>query len=164
MTRIDIYFGSATSEKVMNENEQWALNRQVSIETANIGTFNAVMRVLTTVDNGDGTYFDLSFGCVTGLDVISPKITYGTYQFNKTRYPKISIHGGYLVNTQSNEEIFIADDWIKKVAKFVEDDFDYEFIEFKRVGRIKIKQDEIIYLIGGIPHIHHAGSFLPVKE
>jgi hypothetical protein len=160
MARIDIHFGNATSEKVIKQNEQWALNREVSIELANIGTFNAVLSVLATTNNGDGTYFDLAFGCVTGLDVISPKVTYGTYQFNKTKYPKLSIHGDYLIDIKSSKEVFITDEWIEKTANLIEDDFDYEFVEFKRIGKVKTKKDEIIYLINGKPHFHHNGRFI----
>lgn len=163
MTKIDLYFGTPISEKASEQNETCALNHEISIEKANIELFNSVMRVLVKKNEEGSTYFDLSFISISGQDIVCPKVTYSTYNYNKSRYPKLTINGDYLTNMKSNTEIFISDDLVGKLGKFIEEDFSYEFIEFKRIGKVKMKKNQIVYLVGGKPYIHHNGNFLPIK-
>lgn len=164
MAKIELLFGTPTHEKGILGNEEWAMNREVSLEKANIDSFNTVLEVLTRKNEKDEDYFTYAFGSITGFDTIHPVIKYGSYQFNKTKYPKITIHGDYLIDEEANTEIFISDDLIEKIGKCIEGDFDYEFVEFKRTGKVKVNRNEIIYLIGGKPHFHHNGKFLEAKE
>lgn len=164
MSKIELYFGFPSHEKGIKGNEEWALNHEVSIEKANIDSFKSVLEVLTRKNEVDADYFTYAFASFTGLGMIHPIITYGSYQFNKSKYPKITIQGDYLVDEDTNNEVFITDKLIEQLGKCIEDDFDYEFVEFKRIGKVKIRKNEIIYLICGKPHIHHNGKFLEVKE
>lgn len=164
MAKIELFFGTPTHEKGILGNEEWAMNHEVSLEKANIDSFMSVLGVLTRKNEKDQDYFTYAFGSITGFDPIRPVITYGSYQFNKTKYPKITIHGDYLIDEEINMEVFISDEFIERIGKFIEDDFDYEFVEFKRTGKVKIKRNEIVYLIGGKPHFHHNGKFLEAKE
>lgn len=163
MAKIYLYFGTPTSDKVMGQNEEWAFNHEVSIEKANLGAFSAVMKVLTRKNECDTNYFDLSFISLVGHEVICPLVTFDSYTFNRTKYPRLTIHGDYLVEAKTNKEVFITDEFIERVGLYLEEDFDYEYIEFKRVGTIKAKKDEVLYLLNGKLHIHHNGQFLPTK-
>ena len=44
MAKIELFFGNPTTEKRMDEVEEWACDRDVNIETANIQNFRVLMR------------------------------------------------------------------------------------------------------------------------
>lgn len=163
MTKINLHFGNPTSDKSIAQNEEWAFNHEISIEKANLQSFNAVMKALTRKNDHDQNYFDLSFISLTGFEAVSPLITFDSYTFNRTKYPRLTIHGDYLIEAKTNKEIFITDEFIERIGLYVEEDFDYEFIEFKRSGKIKARNNDVVYLINGKLHVHHNGKFIPIK-
>jgi hypothetical protein len=62
------------------------------------------------------------------------------------------------------KDYFITDEIANQWGKNIEDDFDFEFVESKRVGKTTPKNNELIYLLGGVPHIHHNGNFIEVRS
>ena len=92
-----------------------------------------------------------------------PTITSGHYVYRRVRYPKITIHGDHIKGLESKKDYFITDELVNQLGKSVEDDFDFEFVESKRVGKTVPKNNEVIYLLGGVPHIHHNDNFIEIK-
>jgi len=164
MAKIEIMFGGPTSDKVLLQNEEWAFNHEVSIESANIGTFNAVMNVLVRKNEDNLNYFDLCFISLSGGEMIAPKITSGTHLIKRTRYPKLTIHGDYLKDRKTNTQVLISDQFAEQIGRYIEEDFDYEYLEISRVGSIKANKSDVIYLIGDKPHLHLNGKFIKAKK
>jgi len=92
-----------------------------------------------------------------------PRIIVGHYVFKRTRYPKITIYGDHIKGFETKKDYFLTDEIVNLLGKYIEDDFDYEFIELKRVGKILPKNNEVIYLLNGRPHIYHSEQFIEVK-
>jgi hypothetical protein len=122
------------------------------------------MKVLTKLNEHNQTYFSLCFTSITGADFSTPKIKTGAYTLNRNRFPKLVIEGDHLIDKDSKRQIFIEDHFIKEIGQCVEEDFDYEFIGFRRSGKVQINKSEIIYLINSKPHMHHNGKFFEIKK
>jgi hypothetical protein len=140
MSKIHLYFGQPLFEKGLISNEQWAFNQEVSIETANVESFKAILSVLVQKNRDGDTYFDLCFICMLDEKVFVPRITYEYYVHKRTRYPKITIHGDHLRGLETKKDYFITDELVNQLGRYIEDDFDYEFIESKRVGKTTPKK------------------------
>ncbi|QWD31210.1 hypothetical protein G6681_05565 [Polynucleobacter paneuropaeus] len=164
MAKIELYFGTPFFDKGINQNERWALNHEISIEKANIDSFNSVMKVLTRFNEDHQTYLSLCFTSIAGADFSTPKIKTGSYTLNRNKFPKLVIEGDHLIDKESKKQIFIEDHFIEKIGQYVEEDFDYEFVGFKRSGKMKIGKDEITYLINSKPHLCHNGKFFEIKK
>jgi hypothetical protein len=164
MAKIELYFGSPLLDKGIDQNENWALNHEISIEKANIDSFKAVMSVLFRPNEEGETYFSLSFCSLIGKSAATPKIKCGTYMANGKRFPKLIIEGDYLFDSDLNREVFITDEHIKSIGEYIEIDFDYEFVSYKRIGKVFLNKNDITYLLRGKAHIFHNGQFLEVKQ
>jgi len=163
MAKIHLYFGQPLLEDGIDALERWAYNQEVSIETANISSFQTVMNVLIG-GNADGdTYFDLCLYPLFHEKLALPRITVGCYVYKRARYPKITIHGDHITGLETKKDYFFTDELVNQLGKHIEDDFDFEFVELKRVGKTVPKNNEVIYLLGGIPHIYHSEKFIEVK-
>jgi hypothetical protein len=164
MAKIYLFFGQPLFEKGLASNELWAFNKEVSIETANIDSFRTVMKVLIGENKDGDTYFDLCLYPLFHEKLVLPSITTGHYEYKRTKYPKITIHGHYIKGLETKRDYFITDEIVSQLGKEIEDDFDYEFIESKRSGKIVLKNNEVIYHLGNKPHIYHNEKFIEVKE
>ena len=51
-----------------------------------------------------------------------------------------------------------------RIGKDFDDDFDFEYFGFKRIGKASLVTDEVIYHLRNKPHIYHEGNFIEVKE
>ena len=163
MAQIDILFGQPLLDYGIDAIERWAYNQEVSIETANISSFKTVMNVLIG-ENADGdTYFDLCLYPLFYEKLALPRITIGHYLYKRVRYPKLTMHGDHIKGLETKKDYFFTDELVNQLGKHIEDDFDFEFIELKRVGKTVPKNNEVIYLLGGRPHIYHSEQFIEVK-
>jgi len=163
MAKIHLHFGQPLLDHGIESLERWAYNHEISIETANINSFKTVMSILIK-ENADGdTYFDLCLYPLFDEKLALPRITAGHYEYKRARYPKITIHGDHFKGLETKKDYFITDEIIKQLGKHIEDDFDFDFVESKRVGKTVPKNNEVIYLLGGVPHIHHNNDFIEVK-
>lgn len=163
MGKIHLHFGQPLLDDGIDSLERWAYNHEVSIETANINSFHTVLSVLIK-GNADGDiYFDLCLYPLFGERLALPRVTAGYYEYKRTRYPKITIHGDHIKGLETKKDYFFTDELVNQLGRDIEDDFDFEFVELKRVGKTVPKNNEVIYLLGGVPHIHHQNNFIEVK-
>ena len=163
MAKINLHFGQPLLDHGIESLERWAYNQEVSIETANIRSFKTVMNVLLKGNSDGDTYFDLCLYPIFDEQLALPRIIVGYYEFMQTRYPKITIQGDHIRGLETKKDYFITDEIVNQLGKHIEEDFDFEFIESKRVGKTIPKNNEVIYLLGGIPHIHHNNNFIEIK-
>jgi hypothetical protein len=163
MAKIHLHFGQPLLDDGIESLERWAYNHEISIETANISSFKTVMSILIKENEDGDTYFDLCLYSMFDEKLVLPRIISGYYEYKRTRYPKITIQGDHIRGLETKKDYFITDEIVNKLGKHIEDDFDFEFVESKRVGKTIPKNNEVIYLLGGIPHIHHNNDFIEVK-
>ena len=164
MAIINLFFSEPLTDKGDDENEMCAIQHGLSMEQANLHLFNVVMNAVINNRTAEGeSYFDLMLSASIGRDVVSPKITVGNYLFNKKKFPKLSLHGDYLLDVNS-KKYFIAEEIIREFAKLIEQDFGYEFIDFDRVGKVELIRNEVTYSINEEPHIFEDGRFIKVSK
>jgi hypothetical protein len=164
MAKIHLHFGQPLLDDGIDALERWAYNHEVSIEKANVSSFHTVMKVLI-VGNADGdNYFGLCLYPLFNEALVLPSITVGHYEYKRARYPKITIHGDHIKGSDTKNDYFITDELVNQLGKSIEDDFDYEFVESKRVGKTVPKNNEVIYHLGNKSHIYHNEKFIEVKK
>ena len=164
MTKIELYFGHPQKEKTWDGVEDHAYNQEINIETAVIREFKAVNSALIRRNADNDTYFELVLISWIGINCQLPKITTGVYKERGFVFPKLVIHGDTCKVKDSGERIFISDEYINCIGKDFDDDFDYEYFGFKRIGKASLVTDEVIYHLRNKPHIYHEGNFIEVKE
>lgn len=132
MREIDLLFGNPICEKLIESNELWAFDNEISVVKSNIDYFKSVVTSLAKPNQQKETYFSLVLFCISGQKFKSPKISASTYLYNRTRYPKIVISSRHLSNFYDGSKVRIKDEWLKDLGENFERDFNYEFIEVKR--------------------------------
>ena len=65
----------------------------------------------------------------------NPKVTFDTYKFKDTLYPKLVFHDDYWDKSDSVGRIWINDEMIEKIGKEIDDNFDYEYVDFLRIKK-----------------------------
>ena len=164
MAKIHLHFGQPLLDKGLDDLERWAYNQEVSIETANIRSFQTVMRVLIGGNEDGDTYFALSLYPLLEEKLIHPRITFGHYVYKKTRYPKLIIHGDHIGGLETKQQYFITPELVDHIGRTIESDFDFEYIDHKREGKTVIHEDEVIYLLGNRLHVYRNENFIEIKE
>jgi len=164
MAKIHLHFGQPLLDDGIDNLELWALNQEISIETANIRSFKTVVNVLMKENSDGDTYFDLCLYSMFDEQIALPSISLGHYEYKRARYPKITIHGDHIRGLETKKDYFFTDELVNQLGKHIENDFDFEFVESKRVGKTVPKNNEVIYLLGDVPHIHHNDNFIEVKK
>jgi hypothetical protein len=164
MSKIHLFFCNPLLDKGIAQNEEYALDNNISLEKANICTFTNVMNASSTnYDSYGRNYFDLVFTYLLNSNYVAPSISTGRYKFNGIFYPQLTIHGDYLVNKESNKSILISGQLIDKFGEDIGKDYDYEYISHKRMGKVKIMNSELTYLINGKLHVYDGISFLKLQ-
>ena len=164
MAKIHLHFGQPLLDDGIDSLERWAYNHEASIETANISSFSTVMSVLIKGNSDDDTYFDLCLYPLFDEKLTLPRITCETYVYKRTRYPKLIIHGDHISGIETKKRYFITPELVDHIGKTIESDFDFEYVENKRVGKTVLQDDEVIYLLGGRPHIYRSENFIEIKK
>lgn len=164
MAKIHLCFGQPLLEDGLDAIERLAFNQETSIETANIKSFHAVMKVLVRANEDDDTYFSLCLYPLFDEKLVHPSITFGHYVYKRTRYPKLIVHGDHIGGLETKKRYFITPELVDHIGKKIEGDFDFEYIEHKRVGKTLIQEDEVIYLLGNRSHVYRNEEFVKIKE
>jgi hypothetical protein len=164
MAKIHLHFGQPLLDDGIDDLERWAYNQEVSIESANVNSFQTIMKVLIRGDEDGDTYFSLCFYPLFEEKLMHPRITFGYYVYKRTRYPKLIIHGDHIGGIETKKRYFITPELVDHLGKTIESDFDFEYVEHKRVGKTILKDDEVIYLLGGRPHAYRNEDFIEIKE
>jgi hypothetical protein len=162
MAKIELLFGNPTTEKRMDEVEEWACHRDVNIETANIQNFKALMYHLTRPNKDGNNYFELSIYIEEGVELRLPRLSVGTYVERGFTFPKLVIHGFYAKNIDTQQRQLISDKWLEIIGRTYEDEFYFEYYGFGRIGKAQPLGNELIYMLRNKPHIYHSGSFIEV--
>jgi hypothetical protein len=163
MARIDILFGAPTSEKEWEWIEKYSDNSNTSIENSLLKNFRFFFESLCKSESDGSNYFELIICGIDGDSIKLPKMTVGTYKNNGFVLPKLMIHGDYGIDRDTNKPVFISDTFIETIGKDCELEFSHDYYGFKRIGKVSLQTNEIIYLIDGKEHIYHSDKFLPVK-
>lgn len=163
MAKIELYFGHPQQEKSWKGVEEHAYNQNINIESAVIRGFKAVNSVLIRSNEQGDNYFELVLMCLTKCSYKFPKVTTGIYKRRGFVYPKLVIHGDTLKDKESGKRNFLTDEFIESIGKEFDNDFDYEYFDFKRFGRASLLNDEVIYLLHEKSHIYQSGKFIETK-
>jgi|GEM_PF-1059424 len=164
MAKVDILFGNPSSDKEWEFIEDHSDSTNSNIETSVISNFRILLENLFTKNKHGENYFELLICCIDGDSIKLPKMTVGTHKNNGFLFPKLTIHGDYGIDRDTNNQVFISDLFIDAIGKECELEYSYVYFGFKRIGKISPKTNEIIYLLGGKEHIFHDGRFLPALK
>ena len=87
----------------------------------------------TLIPKRDGrNYFDLIFLIVLEKNLISPTVKFKTYLHNALKMPMFVFTRDYVTDPTSGEKIYITDKVLNEIGKQFEENFDYEYIGYKR--------------------------------
>jgi len=130
MAKIDLLFGGPITYDEEISVENYAYNRDVSIETAVIRQFKFWISDLSnkTSDKGD-TFFELLLFIGTNEMLKLPKITAGTYCHKGFLLPKIIINGNYGTDKQAGNSVLLTKSYINIIGNNFEDEIGYEYFE-----------------------------------
>ncbi len=133
--RVEIYFGSVSSQQLEEELNKRAIDLNYSLTYLLNNDFKAMADGLIRHkgENG-GTYFDALFSISSEIyPVYSPKMEVGSYAHNGFKYPMLILKDGYLRDSKKQKRFFLRDEFIDKFGKEFEYDAGYEYCGFKRV-------------------------------
>jgi len=164
MAKIELYFGHPQREENLNGFENVVCNQDINIETAVIRGFQDLHRILTRRNVDNDTFFELILICGFSIFCQFPKVTTGVYRHKGFVYPKLVIHGDTGIYKNSKKRFFLSDEYINYIGTEMDEEFDYEYFGFKRIGKASLVTDEVIYHLRNKPHIYHEGNFIEVKE
>jgi hypothetical protein len=164
MAKIELLFGSPTSQEEEISVENYAYNWDVSIETAVISQFRFWINHLSSKKNDDDdTFFELLLFIGANQMLRLPKITSATYRHRGFLLPKMIIHGDYGVDKETDQAVFLTEHHINLIGSNFQDEIAYEYFEYRRCGSVRAQKDQMIYLLGDKPHIFDDGKFYKAK-
>jgi hypothetical protein len=140
---IEMYFGSPTSDELLEKLNKRAIEWNLSVEAILLGEFEHIYnsmqkkRVLKYEDK-DYNLNGFDSHCVVHANIegvfFSPPAQFGKYSHNGFTYPKLIFHDGYLRNKENVQEFLLTDETIKKLGQEYEQIFAFEFIGFERIS------------------------------
>ena len=143
---IEMYFGSPTSDELMEKLNKRAIEWDSSVEAILLGEFEHICnsmqkkRVLK-FEEKDYNLNGFDSHCVVHSDTegvfFSPPVEFGKYTHNGSTYPKLILKDGYLRNQSKRKEFPLTDSIIDKLGRGYEQSFNFEFIGFERVARVE---------------------------
>ena len=164
MAKIELYFGNPTTEREWEMVEAEARAGDICIESAVIQDFYSIVRPLLVKTNDDENYFELVICCISGVSVTLPAITMGAYKHNGFVLPKMTIHGDYAVEKETNQRIVISKEWIEGIGQDFEYERNFEYFDFKVIGKVEALKHESLYLLKNKLHVYRSGSFIESKR
>lgn len=137
-----MYFGSPTSDELMEKLIKRAIEWDSSVEAILLGEFEHICnsiqkkRVLKYEEkNYNMSRFDSH--CVLHADTegvfFSPPVEFGKYTHNGSTYPKLILKDGYLRNKDNIWEFPLTDVILNKLGQEYQKFFMFEFTGFKRL-------------------------------
>ena len=131
---IEVRFGNPSSEEKRKKIEHGAIEHGFSMEKMLLYDFERCLNRSWMRERGD-SIFQLFSIYLFGVHIKKPKVTFGTYKFKDSLYPKLIFHDDYWDKSDSNGRIWINDEMIEKIGKEIDDNFDYEYVDFVRIGK-----------------------------
>ena len=132
VSNIELRFGLPVTEEKQEFLNNKAIEFDVSIERAFIIDFESLFANRWMRKDGKNL-FELLFLITAGEEVSCQEVTFETYIHNKSRYPKVIIHGDYLDVKESKRRLWVNDEIIQAVGREIENYFEYEFVDFARL-------------------------------
>ena len=131
---IELRFGNLSSELQEKKIERGAIEYGLSIEKMLLYEFERVFDELW-MREGKESIFQLFSIYLFNTHIKNPKVSFGTYKFKGSIYPKLVFHDDYWEKLDSIEKIWINDEMIEKIGKEIDDNFDYEYVDFRRIKK-----------------------------
>ena len=164
MAKIELYFGNPTTDKEWEMVEAEARAGDLCIESAVIQDFYSIVKPLLAKTKGGDNYFELVLFRLFDVLVKLPEITMGAYKHNGFVLPKMTIHREYATDKETHEKIMISDAMVEDLGSEFEYKWNFEYFDFKRIGKVEVLENEVIYLLKNKPHVYRFGSFLEAKS
>ena len=164
MAKIELYFGNPTTEKEWEMVEAEARAGDICIESAVIQDFYSIVKPLLVKTKNDENYFELVLCVISGILVTLPAITMGAYKHNGFVLPKMTIHGDYAVERKTHQRIVISKEWIDGLGQEFEYKWNFEYFDFKIIGKVEAQKNEVIYLLTNKPHVYRSGRFIETRR
>ncbi len=164
MAKIELYFGNPTTDKEWEMVEAEARAGDICIESAVIQDFYSIVRPLLVKTKNDENYFELVLFRLFDVLAKLPDITMGAYRHNGFVLPKMTIHGEYAEDKETQEKIMISDKMVEDLGSEFEYKWNFEYFDFKRIGKVEALENEVIYLLKNKPHVYRFGSFMEAKR
>jgi hypothetical protein len=164
MAKIELYFGSPTTEKEWEMVEAEARAGDICIESAVIQDFYSIVRPMLVKTKEGDNYFELVIYRLFDVLVTLPRITMGAYRHNGFVLPKMTIHGECANDKETHEKIMISDKMVEDLGSEFEYKWNFEYFDFKRIGKVEALENEVIYLLKNKPHVYRFGGFMEAKR
>jgi mannose-6-phosphate isomerase class I len=164
MAKIELYFGNPTTEKEWEMVEAEARAGDICIESAVIQDFYSIVKPLLVKTKNYENYFELVLCVISGILVTLPAITMGAYKHNGFVLPKMTIHGDYAVERKTHQRIVISKEWIDGLGQEFEYKWNFEYFDFKIIGKVEAQKNEVIYLLTNKPHVYRSGRFIETRR
>lgn len=164
MAKIELYFGNPTTDKEWEMVEAESRAGDISIESAVIQDFYSIVKLLLVKTKDGDNYWELVIYRLFDVLVKLPKITMGAYKHNGFVLPKMTIHGEYAKDKETHEKVMISDKMIEVLGSEFEYKWNFEYFDFKRMGKVEVLENEVIYLLKNKPHVYRFGSFMEAKR
>jgi hypothetical protein len=164
MAKIEILFGGPTTQEREDQIEELIFDLNINLETALIMRTKFLYQWLVKKDGDNTNYFDWFVSSELNQSVLLPKIGFGVYKHNGFVLPKFVINGFYLTAIEVNKKYFIENNLLDKLGNELEDEFEFHYYGFKRIGRAIADKHDVIYHLRNKPHIYHSGEFLEVQK
>lgn len=130
-------FGGPNNPTDEIEIEEDAYGWGIGIEAAVIRRFrSSADRLIKGNEQGDH-FFELVIFVETIQMLSLPKMSSGIYRHNGFVLPKLIIHDEYGIDKKSGERILLLEKHINAIGNGMEENFGYEYFEYRYGGRGK---------------------------
>ena len=132
MGKINIKFGYPISDEEQELLCERAIEGDCSVETELCAGFERLLNSLN-IRKGKDNFFDLIFLVASQKQVISPRVSYGSYFENGHKLPMMVLEDDYLL-TGDSEKLFISNNFLDELGKIYQTEFDYEYVGCERIA------------------------------
>jgi len=161
MANINLYFGNPCNEWAQETVTEIALNNDISMREAAFILFHKLVETIAIKPEGQNS-LDTHFSWFFDKSVIVPKITARSYIKKGSTYPMIVMSKEYVVDKKTDSQIPVTDSAILDFAKRFEEELGFDFLEFRRTGKVLAKAGEIIYILRNKRHTYRSGCFVEI--
>jgi len=131
---IEVRFGNPSTEEKQKKIEQGAIEYGFSLEKMLLYDFERCLKKTWIREEGD-SIFQLFSIYLFNTHIENPKVTFGKYKFKDSFYPKLVFHDDYWDKSDSDGRIWINDEMIEKIGKEIDENFEYEYVDFLRIAK-----------------------------
>jgi hypothetical protein len=160
MAKIELLLGCPTTPEREDQIEELIYDCNINLEAAVIMRVKTLLEWLAKANKDNKSYLDLIATIEIGMPVQLPKISFGVYKHGGYVLPKMIINGFHLKDMSRSNQYFISDKVIDAIGFDIENTFEFEYWGFQRVGKVVPSKSDVIYHLGGRPHIYHSGHFI----